>query len=401
MILGVVLLVVVVGVLVTRHRLLPAEETWRVTIDRAQSVLDSNAHQILLWSGSGDLVVLDRATGEVAFRVPLAAPVQNAALLESGVLAHWQEPGAGEATIGVATGPDSWSWQQQVPADRSSVIGVDAGTDRMVLARSGDDPVLQGLDTGTGEVVWSTPATLHSGWLGALEPRHAFFGQTQLGVQATEGRWTLLSTEDGTEIADLGAVEPITWQDHVVGNLAADGCRPAVFSDGRWQPVDWQGDSPPPQCHWLQPASDWGWLLYDSAGQLHLRPVDLDTGLAGADRERGSAPPSDLFPPTQSAVQRIGSTTRLVDTAGNRLWSHDGRARLYPGPDGVAVHRETNTLTELAAASTDVRRLELLSATGESLVRSTTTAAEITSVHLLPGPGVLFLIDDEVLLLGQ
>lgn len=398
---GLVLLVLVGGVLIARNRLLPAEEAWRITIDRAQSVLDSNAQQILLWSGSGDLIVLDRSSGNVAFRIPLGAPVQNAALLESGVMAQWQDPDADEATLGVATGPDDWLWQQQVPVESSRVIGVDAATDRMVLERNGKDPVLQGLDAGTGDVVWSKGAEFHSGWLGPMDPRHSFFGQTQLGTQESDGDWSLLSTEDGSVSADLGAIEPLTWQGHVVGNAAADGCEPAVLLDGAWQPVDWQDEGSPPECQWLQPSSGIGWLTYELAGETHLRPVDLDTAQAGADRTRGKSPPSDDFPPTVFSVHDLGTDIGLIDVNGRKVWRHDGFAKLYPGPASAAAVRDTDALSQLAAGSTDIRRLELLSATGESLARATQPASDTSDVHLLSGQGVVFVMDDEVILLGQ
>lgn len=402
MIIGLVLLVLVGGVLIARNRLLPAEETWRITIDRAQSVLDSNERQILLWSGGGDLIVLDRGTGEVAFRLPLGAPVQNAALLESGVMAHWKEPGAEEATLGVATGPDDWLWQEQVPDGRANVIGVDAASDRMVLARPGDDAVLQGLDAGTGEVAWSKSAKFHSGWLGPLDPRHAFFDQTQLGVQEADGHWSLLSTGDGSVTADLGAVEPLTWQDHVVGNLVADGFRPAVFLAGKWQLVDWQADTPEPECRWLQPAADVGWLDYFLGGQRHIRPVDLGTGVAGPTQKRGQSALSEDYPPARLGFQDMGMVNRLVDSTGRTVWSHTGRAKLYPGPDGAVAIRDTDTLTEVVAGSGSVRRLELVSATGEILAEATGKSSDTTVVHHLSGDrGAVFVIEDEIILLGR
>lgn len=399
--LGLVLLVLVGGVLIARHRLLPAEETWRITIDRAQSVLDSDAEQILLWSGNGDLIVVDRSSGEVTFRIPLGAPVQNAALLKSGVMAQWQDPDADEPTLGVVTGPDNWLWQQQVPAGSSRVIGVDAATDRMVLERNGKDPVLQGLDAGTGDVVWSKAAEFHSGWLGPMDTRHSFFGQRQLGVREADGNWSLVSTEDGSVTTDLGTVEPVTWQDQVVGNAAEDGCRPVVLLDGEWHHVDWQGDRAAAQCHWLQPSSGIGWLQYNWAGGIDLRPVDLDTALAGTGRKRGLSAPSDNFPPGLWAEQTIGNDFRLLDTAGRKVWSFKGSAQLYPGLNGAAVIRHTDTLTEIVAGSDSLRQLELLSATGEIVARSTHDASRTADVHQLSGQGVVYVMDDDVILLGE
>lgn len=402
MIIGIVLVVLVGGVLIARNRLLPAEETWRVPLDGAQRVLDSDAEQILLWSDAGDLVVLDRASGADTMRFPLRAPLQNAALLASGVMAHWQDAGSNQATIGVAAGPDEWLWRQQVPAEATTVVGVDAATDRMIVARSGDDPVLQGVDAATGDVVWSRPGEIHSGWLGPMDARHSFFGQSLLGVQETDGNWSLVSTEDGSVTADLGTIEPTTWQGHVVGNAVPDGCRPVVFHDSEWQFLDWEDEKPAPQCRWLQPSSAIGWLDYDHAGQSHLRPADLETLAIGPDRARGQFALSEEHPPAAYSAQDNGNVTRLVDTGGQTVWSHRGSATVYPGPDTAATISDTDTLTEVVAGSRSVRRLALVSVRGDLVAETTHDAAEATIVHHLPGEdGVVFVMDEEVILLGH